>query len=64
MRFSFGFDLDERAREAIIQTPETAWVKAIRADGTEREHSQVCEITDRVDLSAWPEGSRQNAQAP
>ena len=64
MRFSFGFDLDERVREAIIQTPETAWVKAIRADGTEREHSQVCEITDRVDLSAWPEGSRQNEQAP
>jgi hypothetical protein len=33
-------------------------VKAIRADGTEREHSQVCKITDRVGLSAWPAGSR------
>jgi hypothetical protein len=58
MRFSFGFDLSEPVREAIINRPETAWVKAIRADGTEREHSQVCEITDQVDLSAWTEGSR------
>ncbi len=38
--------------------PESAWVKAIRADGSEREHSRVCEISDRVDLSAWPVGSR------
>jgi hypothetical protein len=58
MRFSFGFDLSEPVREAIIGMPETAWVKAIRADGTEREHSQVCEITDHVNLSAWPDGSR------
>ena len=30
----------------------------VRADGTERERSQVCEITDRLDLSGWPERSR------
>jgi hypothetical protein len=58
MRFSFGFDLSEPVRDAIVMMPETAWVKAIRADGTEREHSQVCEITDRVDVSSWPEDSR------
>jgi hypothetical protein len=58
MRFSFGFDLSEPVRDAIVNMPETAWVKAIRSDGTEREHSQVCEITARVDLSTWPEGSR------
>jgi Transposase DDE domain group 1 len=57
MRFSFGFDLDERVREAIVGMPESAWVKAIRTDGTEREHSQVCEITDHVGLSSWPAGS-------
>jgi hypothetical protein len=45
-------------REAIITMPEAAWVKAIRSDGTERKHSQVCEITDHVELSTWPEGSR------
>ena len=46
----FGFDLDQRVREAIIGMPESAWIKAIRADGSERERSQVCEITDRLDL--------------
>ena len=58
MRFSFGFDLSEPVRDAIVAMSEAAWVKAIRGDGSEREHSQVCEITDRVDLSTWPEGSR------
>ncbi len=58
MRFSVGFDLDERVREAIIAKPESAWVKAIRAHGSERKHSQVCEITDAVDLSGWPKASR------
>lgn len=58
MRFSVGFDLDQRVRDAIAGLPETAWIKAIRVDGTKRKHSQVAEITDRVDVSAWPEGSR------
>jgi Transposase DDE domain group 1 len=58
IRFSVGFDLTEAVREAIAGLPETAWAQAIRADQTEREHSQVCEISDRVDLSAWPDGSR------
>ena len=58
MRFSFGFDVDERVRDAIADLPETAWEKAIRADGSPRKHSQVAEITGRVDLSAWPAGSR------
>jgi hypothetical protein len=58
MRFSVGFDVDERVREAILGMAQSAWIKAIRPDGSEREHSQVCEITDRVDLSAWPHRSR------
>ena len=58
MRFSVGFDLDERVRDAIAGLPQSAWVKAIRVDGSERKHSQVAEITDQVDLSTWPEGSR------
>jgi hypothetical protein len=58
MRFSFGFDLDERVRQAITSMPESAWIKAIRSDGSERAHSQVCEISDSVDLCAWPKGSR------
>jgi len=56
--FSVGFDLDERVRDAIAAVPESAWAKAIRVDGSQRKHSQVAEITDRVDLSTWPEASR------
>ena len=58
MRFSVGFDLGERVREAILTTPQSAWIKAIRRDGSERRDSQVCEITDHVDLSSWPGDSR------
>lgn len=56
--FSFGFDLTEPVREAIVAVPEDAWTDAVRLDGTDREHSQVLEITDRVDLDRWPSGSR------
>src|SRR6266545_2223815 len=56
--FSVGFDLDERVRDAICGLPEAAWINAVRADGSEREHSQVAEITNRVDLTGWPQGSR------
>jgi hypothetical protein len=58
MRYSFGFDLSEPVREAIVSLPESAWIKAIRPDGKQRKHSEVAEITDLVDLSGWPEGSR------
>jgi len=58
LRFSFGFDLTGSVREAIISMPESAWRKAIRPDGKQRKHSWVCEITEHVDLSSWPEGSR------
>ena len=57
MLFSFGFDLTEPVLEAIGQMPESAWVKAIRADGSEREHSQ-CEAYassfDKADLPLPP----------
>jgi hypothetical protein len=58
LRFSFGFDLSEPVLAAIAQMPETAWINAVRTDGTQREHSQVCEITEHVNISSWPERSR------
>lgn len=58
LRFSFGFDLSGPVREQIIARPESAWETAIRSDGTEREHSDVCEITAQVDLSGWEQSSR------
>jgi hypothetical protein len=58
IRFSVGYEVDERVREAILRTPESAWQSAIDAEGAEREGAWVTELTEGVDLSAWPEGTR------
>jgi len=58
MRFSVGYELTEPVQAAILQTPADAWAAALDQDGSERKNGEVCEITDRVDLSAWPERCR------
>jgi Transposase DDE domain group 1 len=58
LRFSVGLDLTKSVRDAILALPETAWQPAIDADGRARDNGQVAELTDRLDLSAWPDGSR------
>jgi hypothetical protein len=58
IRFSVGYEVDERVRGAIGELPESAWQSAVDGDGSEREGAQVTELTNRVDLSAWPEGTR------
>jgi Transposase DDE domain group 1 len=58
IRFSVGYEVDERVREAIAELPESAWQSAVDGDGEVREGAQVTELTDHVDLSAWPEGTR------
>jgi hypothetical protein len=58
LRFSFGYELTETVRTVILHTPEAAWVPALDQDDTERTNGQVVEITDHVDLSTWPQGSR------
>ena len=58
IRFSVGYEVDERVREAILKTPESAWQSAIDGEGEVRDGAWVTELTDDVDLSAWPEGTR------
>jgi hypothetical protein len=58
IHFSVGYDLTEPVRAAIVDLPEDAWVPALDQDGTERPNGQVAELTDLVDLSSWPQGSR------
>ena len=58
MRFSFGYDLTDTVRQAILETPEDAWVPALDQGGEPRDNGEVAEITEHVDLSSWPEGSR------
>jgi hypothetical protein len=56
--FSFGFAIDKDVRKAIVSLEKDAWVEAREDDGEVREGAWVAEITDSLDLSAWPEGSR------
>jgi hypothetical protein len=58
IRFSVGYEVDERVREAILATPESAWQSAVDAEGEVREGAWVTELTEAVGLSAWPEGTR------
>jgi Transposase DDE domain group 1 len=58
INFLMGLDLTEGVRAAILGLPEVAWRPAIRQDGRTREGAWVAELTDYLDLSAWPEGSR------
>lgn len=58
MGFSVGYELTEPVRAASLDIPAAAWVRALDQDGSERENGEVGEITNRLDLSSWPEGSR------
>jgi len=56
--FSVGFDLTEPVRRAICALADDAWVPAVRQNGKLRDGAAVAEITDHLDLSGYPEGSR------
>lgn len=59
VRFSIGHDLTETIRSACLAVPQRRWRPAITADGSgERDGAEVAEITNLVDLSRWPAGTR------
>ena len=58
IRFSVGYDLTEPVRAAILKVPVNASVPAVETDGSERENGEVCELSELVDLSSWPDGTR------
>ena len=58
VNFVMGLDLTERVRDAILSLPKTAWRPAVRQDGEIRDGAWVAELTEALDLSAWPEGAR------
>ncbi len=47
-----------QAAISTVQDDEAGWVAAVRQDGDELAGSSVRELTDRLDLSAWPQGTR------
>ncbi len=56
--FSVGYDLTEAVRAAILEIADEDWASALDQDGVERSNGQVAEVTDQLDLSGWPAGSR------
>jgi DDE family transposase len=58
IRFSFGYPIAEPVREALLSLPESAWRPAIDQDGQERDGAWVAELTGKVNLPDWPQGTR------
>jgi hypothetical protein len=58
IRFSVGYELSATVRAAILELPEPAWVQAVEPGGAARDGAWVAELTEHLDLSAWPAGSR------
>jgi Transposase DDE domain group 1 len=59
LRYSVGYVLTEPVQAAILALPADAWTPAITQDGEPRDDGAwVAELTDGLDLSGWPVGSR------
>ena len=55
--FSFGYGLDGRISQ-VIEDLTDRWEPALEADGSPREGAWVAEVTDLINLSPWPAGTR------
>jgi hypothetical protein len=58
IEFSVGYDLTETVRGAILTIPEHDWVCSLDQDGHTRPNGQVCEITNHLGLTSWPQRTR------
>ena len=63
VRFVGGFRMKVPLAQVVTTVPKRRWKRAVSSDGTEEsETGQVAEITDLVDLSGWPAGTRMIAR--
>ena len=53
LQFSVGYPVTDAVRDAISLVPTWAWPAANNADGRLREHADVIEVTQLLDLSRW-----------
>jgi hypothetical protein len=56
--FSVGYAIDDRVRIGLPQVDDDTWSPAVDGNGEHRPGTEVVELTDVVDLSAWPTGTR------
>jgi hypothetical protein len=63
VRFVVGHALTVEIAQVLVGLPQRRWQPAITADGSDyRDEAEVAEITDLVDLTGWPEGTRMIAR--
>ncbi len=63
VRFIGGVAMRTLLAQVVTTVPKRRWKTAISSDGTEElETGQVAEVTDLVDLSRWPAGTRMIAR--
>lgn len=63
VRFAVGHHLTQPVAAVLVGLDDDAWTPAVTADGTtERDNGEVAEITELVDLSGWPAGTRMIAR--
>jgi Transposase DDE domain group 1 len=58
IRFSLGYYVTETVGQAALALDDQAWRPALDADGQPRDGAWVAELTEHVDLGAWPEHTR------
>jgi hypothetical protein len=58
LSYSVGFTLPEDFADKLALVPEQLWTPAYDADGDIRDGAWVAEVTDLLDLAAWPAGMR------
>lgn len=58
IRFSLGYYVDERVGAAALSLPKRRWRPALDRGDEQREGAWVAELTDKLDLSGWPAGTR------
>ena len=56
--FTVGYQIDQRVRDGLELIDDDDWIPATDGNGQDRPGAQVIELTDMVDLSAWPDGTR------
>jgi Transposase DDE domain group 1 len=56
--YTIGYQVDHRVRAAVYWTKEDTWDPAIEPNGRLRVGAEITELTDRVDMTTWPTGTR------
>jgi Transposase DDE domain group 1 len=63
VRFISGHELSANIAAVLVTLPQQRWQPAISAEGSDwRDYAHVTEITDLVDLTGWPTGTRMIAR--